>query len=182
MHELAKLSAQERQQIIDDFVDKTFAGIDPDAPGAGIAKSMRQMPAELPDDPTPEQVDAWIELAELVRDESFQQRVRQMAVVGSTGAPPDVAIDPKAVAEHAGAALAAGIAPTSAEAKAVLAKLVPAGTPPAKLARAADQLETFSDRRVERYWQLLGIINGWAAFPPSVPAFEWLIAALRAQR
>jgi DNA-binding transcriptional MerR regulator len=58
MHKLARLSAQERQQIIDDFVDGVFVGIDPGAPGNGIARGMRRLPAELPDDPAPEQVDA----------------------------------------------------------------------------------------------------------------------------
>ncbi|MGH9037413.1 MAG: hypothetical protein ACRD0O_16775 [Acidimicrobiia bacterium] len=41
-------------------------------------------------------------------------------------------------------------------------------------------MEQGNDRRVERYRQLLGIINGWAAFPPMTPAFEWTIVALRA--
>jgi DNA-binding transcriptional MerR regulator len=76
MHKLARLSAQERQQIIDDFVDSTFAGTPAteDAPAASIARAMRQLPAELPDDPAPEQVDAWVELAELVADEDFRRR------------------------------------------------------------------------------------------------------------
>jgi DNA-binding transcriptional MerR regulator len=62
MSKLSQLPARERQQIIDDFVDGIFAGTDPDAPGAGIASGMRQLPADLPDDPAPEQVNAWIEL------------------------------------------------------------------------------------------------------------------------
>jgi hypothetical protein len=33
---------------------------------------------------------------------------------------------------------------------------------------------------VERYWQLLAIINGQPVQPSVVPGFEWLIAALRA--
>ena len=33
-------------------------------------------------------------------------------------------------------------------------------------------LETSTDRRAERYWQLLGIINGWPPIPSVVPAFE----------
>jgi hypothetical protein len=33
---------------------------------------------------------------------------------------------------------------------------------------------------VERYWQLLAIINGQQPFPAAVPAFQWLLAALRA--
>jgi hypothetical protein len=42
------------------------------------------------------------------------------------------------------------------------------------------ELEAGTNPRAERYWQLLGIINGWPPFPAHVPAFEWLIAALRA--
>ncbi|WP_326825290.1 MerR family transcriptional regulator [Streptosporangium sp. NBC_01756] len=179
MHKLSRLSAQERQRVIDDFVDQAFAGLAPDAPGTHIARSMRQMPAELPDDPTTEQVDAWVELAELVADEAFQQRVRQMAV---TGAEPveQRPYDPAPVLEHAGGAVAAGIAPGSAEGGAVLGRIVDAATPADERVRLADQLETFTDRRVERYWQLMGIINGRPPFPSSAPAFEWFIAALRA--
>jgi hypothetical protein len=40
-------------------------------------------------------------------------------------------------------------------------------------------LESSGDRRYERYWQLLAIINGWPATPSVMPAAEWLIAALR---
>ena len=46
----------------------------------------------------------------------------------------------------------------------------------------ADTLATFSDRRVERYWSLLGTINGWPQRPSAVPVFEWVIDALRAPR
>ncbi len=108
MNDLARLSAAQRQHLIDDFVTETFAGIDDDAPGAGIATGMRSMPAELPDDPTPEQVGAWVELAELVADPGFRARCREMAVAGAT-APEhrEQQADPAAVAEHAGAALAA---------------------------------------------------------------------------
>ena len=34
--------------------------------------------------------------------------------------------------------------------------------------------------RVERYWQLLGVVNGWDPFPAMTPAFAWTIEALRA--
>jgi hypothetical protein len=34
---------------------------------------------ELPADPTPEQLDAWLELAELVADEDFQRTTRANA-------------------------------------------------------------------------------------------------------
>ncbi|AVT32607.1 MerR family transcriptional regulator [Plantactinospora sp. BC1] len=183
MNRLARLSAQERQRMIDEFVDRIFAGIDPQEPGARIAEAMRQMPAELPDDPTPEQVDAWLELAELVSDPEFAQRTRQMAVAGGqpggapTGPPP---YDPTVVIEQAGQALAEGIAPDSAQGRAVLDRIVDPGLPARERVRVADEVATFTDRRVERYWELLGVLNDRPPFPPRVPMFEWFIAALRA--
>jgi DNA-binding transcriptional MerR regulator len=174
MHKMARLSARERQQIIDDFVDRTFAGVD----GGGIALAMRQMPAELPEDPTAEQVDAWVELADLVQDEGFRARVREMALGGSPEE--GVRYDAGPVLEHAGAAVAAGVAPDSAAGREVLDRIVPASMPPAERAGLLARLEKFTDARVERYWQLMGIINGRPPFPPRIPAFEWLIGALRA--
>jgi DNA-binding transcriptional MerR regulator len=177
VHRLARLSAQERQRIVDEFVDGTFADLPADRPG--FAQAMRQMPAELPDDPTPEQVDAWVELAELIADPDFRRRTREMAEAGAAPATGGPAVDPARVSALAGAALADGVAPESAQGQAVVAELVGGASRDERLA-VADALATFSDRRVERYWQLLGVINGWPPGPPQVPAFEWLIEALRA--
>ncbi|MFC3965224.1 helix-turn-helix domain-containing protein [Nocardia jiangsuensis] len=180
MHKMAKLSAAERQQLIDDFVDATFAGIPDDAPGAHIARGMRSMPAELPDDPSPEQVDAWVELAELVGDGSFQERVRAMAVTGAAGAQPGAGPDPARVSAVAAQALSEGVAPDSARGRELLDRIVDPALPAADRVRLADSMATFTDRRVERYWQLLGVLNGWPAREPQVPAWEWFIEALRA--
>lgn len=180
MHEVAKMSADERQRIIDDFVQRTFEGIDEDAPGAEIAKGMRSMPAELPADPSTEQVDAWVELAELVSDEDFQRRCREMAVTGAQGIEQRGGYSPEKTMEHAGNALRDGIAPESPRGKEVLDRIVDPELSSAERRSLADVVETFTDRRVERYWQLLGVLNGWPAFEPHVPNFEWLIAALRA--
>jgi DNA-binding transcriptional MerR regulator len=177
MNDLARLSAAERQQLVDEFVDAAFDGIDPAAPGAGIANAMRGMPPELPDDPSTEQVEAWVELAELVGDPSFRERVREMATTGAQTSPQEV--DGAAVSEQVGVAMAAGVEPTSPEADAVVEHLAP-GLDAAARAGLADRLATFTDRRVERYWALLGVLNGRLPFPPVVPRFEWLIAALRA--
>jgi DNA-binding transcriptional MerR regulator len=84
MNKLARLSAAERTALIDDFVAEVFDGV-PAQPG--LAAHMRMAP-DLPDDPTPEQVDAWVELAELVQDRAFRQRIRQMA---ESGVAPDSA-------------------------------------------------------------------------------------------
>ncbi|HZD38549.1 MAG TPA: MerR family transcriptional regulator, partial [Actinomycetes bacterium] len=75
-----KLSAEERRRLIDDFADEVFSGLGADA---GLVAHLRQAP-DLPEDPTPEQVDAWIELAELVSDPAFRRRIRSMTVYGAT--------------------------------------------------------------------------------------------------
>ncbi len=178
MNDLARLSARERKQIIDDFVDAAFAGVAPDTPAMNIARHMR----EIPDDPTPEQVDAWIELASLVSDEGFQRRAREMVLAGATpgAASPEGVPGHGAVVEHAGRAVADGIDPGSPEGKLILDQIVPSATPAPERDRIAGQLETFADEQVERYWQLAGILNGRPPFTPTVPAYRWLITALRA--
>jgi hypothetical protein len=104
-----------------------------------------------------------------------------MAVAGSADATAP-SPEPLPSVEPARAALAAGIDPASPEARAVLDEMVdPTLTPDQRLAMA-DGIAAFTDRRVERYWQLIGVINRRDPFPPAVPAVEWLVAALRAAR
>jgi hypothetical protein len=76
MNKLARMSVAERRQMIDDFLAEVFEGIDAArAPRWGAAWN-------LPDDPSPEQVDAWVELAEQVSDPDFRQRMRQVMDIG----------------------------------------------------------------------------------------------------
>ncbi len=182
--DLAALSARERQRIVDDFVDRAFAGLPDDAPGAGLAAPMRSLPAELPDEPTAEQVSAWLELARLVADDGFAARVREMAVRGAGATPedPDPGVDAGRMVALGREALAGGVAPGSPAAEALVAELLDDGRPavPDRRAALADRLAAFTDARVERYWQLLGVLNGRPPFEPSVPAVQWWIAALRA--
>ena len=176
MYDLANLTADQRRPIITDLVDEAFAGLDDPGP---VAEKMRTATPELPDDPSPEQVAAWVELAQLVQDAAFRARVREMAVAGAGGAPPpddSGAALVAAVAEHAGAAVAAGVDPRSAQAAEVVERIGPVGD----CGALADRLERFTDARVDRYWALLGVVNGWPAWPSQIPAFEWFIAALRA--
>ena len=115
---------------------------------------------------------------ELVRSLRALRRVREMAVAGSADVPPE----PLPSVEPARAALAAGIAPDSAEARAVLDEMVDPALSPAERGALADRIATFTDRRVERYWHLVGVLNRRPPFPSTVPAVEWLAAALRAAR
>jgi DNA-binding transcriptional MerR regulator len=200
MKDLARLSGEQRQRLVEDLITETF-GAGPDQ--TGIAGQMCELTPALPDDPSPEQVNAWIEVAELVQDASFRDRVREMAQAGARQPEP---LDREAgqafaatVAEQVGPALAAGLDPASTAAAAVLDRNVPAtphtrpatpdttpaipdtkpAAPDTGRAELADRLATFTDARVDRYWQLVGVINGWPTVPSQAPAFQWLIEALR---
>jgi DNA-binding transcriptional MerR regulator len=189
MHKLARRSDEERRRIITDFIDESFAGLDVHP---GFAERMRAALPELPDDPEPEQVDAWVELAELVGDPGFRASVRRMAELQAAEMDrrtvPD---DPKRLAdltrERAGQAIANGIEPGSDAARPIVDEVARAY---ADASGATDdaafrhelltRMEVGNDRRAERYWQLLAVINGWPVPPTLTPAFEWFIEALRA--
>lgn len=185
MHKLAQLSDDERKRIVADFLDHAFDGLDMDP---GFVERMRSVRPELPEDASAEQVDAWIELAELVQDDAFRASIRRMSEQHAAARAAGEDLRPDAgwtaaaalVSERAGAALATGVDPASPEAAALVDELAP--TFPGDLSRAAlaDRLATGTDARAERYWQLLAVINGWPPVPTTVPAWEWFIAALRA--
>jgi DNA-binding transcriptional MerR regulator len=191
MTAFAHASADEANRIMEEFLATVFA----DHADDPFVERMRAALPMLPSEPSDAQIDAWVELAGLVGDPSFRGRVREMVVAGgrqraSAGAGADDVSNreaAQAVTELAGGAVARGIAPGSPAAAAVVSDLVgrfsaAAGRMDDAVYRAemADQLETFSDRRVERYWQLIGLINGWPAQSTLVPAYEWFIAGLRA--
>jgi hypothetical protein len=52
-------------------------------PGSTTSMPTERAAPELPPDPTPEQLDAWLELAELVADQDFQRTTRENALLGA---------------------------------------------------------------------------------------------------
>jgi DNA-binding transcriptional MerR regulator len=184
MKDLAAMSDEERKRLIDEFWDEVTAGLDinPD-----FDAGMRSAKPELPDDPTPEQLQAWIELAELVRDKDFRARIRQMSESHSAardaGEPMDQPPDELRArwtvwTDAAGELMDAGHAPSSPAGRELATSIAASmGRSPAE---AADQIETGTDTRAEHYWRLMATINGWPQWPSQVPRAEWIIAALRA--
>ena len=168
MSDLTRMTVEQRRQILEDYLDAVF-GDHPDA----VAEKLQMGAPEIPDEPTSDQAAAWVELTQLLRDPDYIAASRRMAERARTESPQrDVAniVVGKAVVEHAGPAARAGVDPGSAEALAVVER-VGAVTPNAAEDRSivadrivADRIVAFTDRRVARYWTLVGIINGW---PPS---------------
>ncbi|MEV0080149.1 MerR family transcriptional regulator [Nocardia neocaledoniensis] len=189
MHRLAALSAAERHRLIQEFVDDTFGR---HAGNPAMADLVRAAVPELPDDPTPDQLAAWMELAELVRDEDFRDAVRGMAEYqareraagDTTGLHHELTTE---VLARVGAAVEAGIAPNSAGAATVVDALtnryaITFGRPDDLTLRRwiLERLEVADDPRVHRYWRLLGTVNGWPEQPDPAPVFTWFARALRA--
>jgi len=177
MHRLAQLSDDERKRIVADFLEEIFEGLNIDP---ACAARLRSAMPELPDDPSPELVDAWIELAELIQDPDFRATIRRMSEQQSESRDAgDELPDARAAAELVAEKADPELAPESAAAQTIVAELLPAVGDGDRHA-LADRIAVGTDARAERYWQLLAIINGWPPIPTRVPQWEWFIAALRA--
>ncbi|MER6049116.1 TIGR03086 family metal-binding protein [Streptomyces sp. NPDC001793] len=142
MTRLARQTAEERRRIVADAIDDALRGI----PAPSYRGGLLAATPDLPEDPTPEQLAAWTELADLVHDPELRAAWRRLAaysarMTAGTGTAPGG--DPAATAEaEAGArrvaalmhtraetALADGVAPDSPAAAPVVAELVAAWLP-----------------------------------------------------
>ncbi|MEU7478585.1 MerR family transcriptional regulator [Lentzea sp. NPDC042327] len=190
MNELARMSDEERQRILDDFFEDVFGPYELDPQ---FEQHMRSVRIELPDDPSPEQLEAWVELAKLVQDPDFRASIKRMSRQHEQYRRDNVNMTPPSGGnqmetftysiDQARQAIEAGIAPDSAEAAEVVARVN------AKWAEALDvpndetvvrrlrEFADFADPRAERYWVLIGRVNGWPAMPDNTREREWLRAA-----
>jgi DNA-binding transcriptional MerR regulator len=163
MHRLATLSTTERQLLIDTFLDSVLS------PAPSLAAVRGTMTPDLPDDPSIEQVDAWVELAELTQDDDFRATVRALAerqVADNRGLQPDAIV---LIRDQVAPALAAGLEPSSSAAERILFAVGPVD---------AEYLAAAADPRWERYFVLLAVVNGWPAPESPGPALRWLLSGL----
>jgi DNA-binding transcriptional MerR regulator len=184
MKDLASMTDAERAALIDDFWDEVTAGLDinPD-----FDAGMRSAKPALPDDPRPEQLEAWLELAELVQDKDFRASIRTMSKTHSAARAAGETMDApfekvrdqwRSWTTRATEAMSAGAAPSSPTGRALATEVAAAfGKSPSV---TADEIASGTDPRAERYWQLMATINGWPQWPAQAPAAEWITAALRA--
>lgn len=188
MHRLTRLSGEERRRLIDDFVEGTFGAADADPAAAAM---VRAAAPDLPRDPSGEQVAAWVELVELMGDEDFRARLRRTATYRATGRIPDIEREAgeelmELTRQKAAEAVKSGIDPLGDRAAPVVDDLVHrfaevfARTPDTEFRDwMAQKFEEAHDPRVERYWRLVWIVNGWQVVPDLVPVDPWLVRALR---
>lgn len=176
MNKLARLSVDERREIIEDFMREVAEGVD-GAPDMG--ERLRRSPVRLPDDPTAEQVDAWLRLAELIRDPDFRAGMRRMLELSApagrrhgghiwfTGH----------VVEVVREAREAGVDPEGADGSRVLTELFG----DADRAEVLEALQAGLDAGAERFRELLRTVRGHDPQPSRAEEYAWLRQALRAE-
>jgi len=168
MNKLATLTEDQRRRLIVEFLDSAFDGVNGEFDGIA-----RTLTPELPDNPTPDQVEAWVELAELSLDEDFRALLRRLAEHHAAErigvVEPDLAA---VVRRHARPDVDLG----SPEAARVVDGVVAATGVDADRLRA--WLADVVDPRRERYLRLLAVINGWRSPESLAPTFGWLARAL----
>jgi len=187
---LARLEAAERGRLLDRFWDRVTEGL----PASGAVDRLRAAGTpELPEHPTLEQLDAWLELATLAADEDFQRTTRANARWGAeaVGGRFDADAWSRRIAGGLAAAAelrAAGVDPADPRAAAALAPMVGGLAEllgrrdgPAFRRWLVTQLDAHTDPRAARWWRLVGIVQGRPdeEFTATVADHSWLLAALR---
>jgi DNA-binding transcriptional MerR regulator len=180
---VTRLSNEERKAVIEAFYDRVSEGIPIDE------KWKRQMveasAPKLPDNPTREQLDAWIELAELVSDPTFVESLRTNAkeVWGKF----DMDAMRRAgdeVARSAKDAILRSLTPESNEAKQIVERYGAAlaaargGTFDDATRRGMRDRFERHDPRAARYWELVSALNGTPSVASTVSEWKWITRAV----
>jgi DNA-binding transcriptional MerR regulator len=180
---VTRLSNEERRAVIERFFDRVSEGIPIDE--AWKKRMIDATTPKLPDNPTPAQLDAWIELAEIISDPAFIENVREnaKAVWGKFDMEAMRRAGDEAAAE-ARDALAHSTPPESEEAKYIVERYAAALA--AAKGGAFDDLmrrgmrERFArhDPRAARYWELVGILGGEPSMAIKVEEWKWIKSAI----
>lgn len=157
-----------------------FHGLDTADPV--IRERMRTVATDLPDDPTPEQVDAWVELAELLQDPEFKAQMRAVAEFNAAdrghGTEDGASLwFAQRMIKLAAEARERGVAPDAPEAAEILRDLLGDAEP----ADVLERLESPTNNAAARYRELLLAVKGQESGAAHREEFAWVTAALRAR-
>ncbi|MFI9553043.1 MerR family transcriptional regulator [Nonomuraea endophytica] len=176
LHALSRIGGAEMGLLLDEFVDEVGGGIE--ARHQWLANLRDCMLPELPEEPTTAQLDAWMELADLLADEDYRESLRRQSKDFWEGD-----IDLQAwqeantkVMREGLAAARAGVEPGSAESAAVIERILTAmGQTRKEMLRVFDE----HDPRAARLWELVAIIQETPWPADQTIAYTWIEDALR---
>jgi hypothetical protein len=180
---VTRLSNEERRAAIEGFYERVSEGLPIDE--AWKRRMIDASTPKLPDDATPSQLDAWIELAEIIADPAFVESMREnakevwgrfdMAAMRAAG---------DAVAAEARDARGRGVPPESEEARTIVERYAAAlaaakGTAFGEETRRSIHARfARHDPRAGRYWELVAIINGRPNPSGAMEEWSWIRAAV----
>ncbi|MBR0893551.1 MerR family transcriptional regulator [Bradyrhizobium tropiciagri] len=175
---MTQLSRTERRNVVERFFEKVSDGINIDR--NWIRQMIETSVPELPDEPTPEQCDAWIELSQMLSDPSLVANMRANAEDVWNHHVLDLAAWQKAnetVLAKAKEIIARGFEPASEVGQALARDWLETS---ARLLKREPDLDfrnwirgkyALHDARAERYWELVAIMRGQK--PDASPNREW---------
>jgi DNA-binding transcriptional MerR regulator len=182
---MTHLTNEERKDVIERYYQRIAEGIPLDNPWR--QKLAEANKPQLPDNATPEQLDAWIELSELLTDESFVERQRNH-LREAAEKKLDMLKLRKANFDAAAAAASAraqGASPGSETGRTVVEGFVAgiadaAGKPVDERLRHGMYERYLSyDPRHSRYWELVAIITGNASGPGTAADWSFIADAVK---
>ena len=182
MGTLAKLDRLERESFLAEHLRRGMNG------SQGNPEIWRAAVLDLPEELSEAQLEAWLELAELVTDEKFLQTL-QFQTQPVAGLEDKTAEWSKSVTELMNEATSAAknrVSPSSDEGQHVIARWM---KDVAKALRRQpnpeferwllEYFEQAHDPRMDRYWQLIATLKGWEYSPLYAKAYGWLLEGLR---
>jgi DNA-binding transcriptional MerR regulator len=183
---VTKLSEAERKNLIERFQQRLVEGIPTDQ--KSIREKLAASAPRLPAEPTPEQLDAWVELAEMMSDASFVESMRDHTrEVWTRGLDmPKLQQLNVEIGEAARLAQDAGTAPESAGGRALverylsgLAELAGQRAQDPKFRAGVRQHFERQDPRETRYWQLVGMLNDSTSFSSMFAGWRFVVSAVK---
>ncbi|MFJ2176170.1 TIGR03086 family metal-binding protein [Streptomyces sp. NPDC087851] len=196
MTRTAHMASDDRRKLVHTFLTDTLGDLDVPFFREGLLASG----SDLPEDPTDEQVEAWLELGELIAGEELAPAMRRIAEYAARHGQGEqnaaAAAEMRALTStwttRVRAAMRAGTAADSPAADPVIADIVAAWLPsrantdPAVTSdgteartRLHEQLAAAAQPAVERFWQLLCILGGRPVPAGIAKEGRWLTTALR---
>ncbi|GII61937.1 MerR family transcriptional regulator [Sphaerisporangium krabiense] len=187
LNTLGRIGAAERDALLDSFVAEVGGGVG--AREQWLTCLREAMMPELPPEPTIEQLDAWLELVDLLSDDDYRTALRRQSE--DYWDRREGGFDAKgwqetnaAVVAVVRAAIAEGVEPGTPEAApvldrvvALLARMHGAEDGP-ELRRTLARGYEEHDPRAEHQWRLVAVINGTPWPPPETIAHHWIARAL----
>lgn len=194
LHAVTRISNEERKAVVERFFDEVMGDLPVDE---SFKTMMLTSVPDLPEEPTSEQLDAWVELAEMLADKGFVANLRAMTEQ-SWGGDAKPEFDQAAYHQgywqlmtEAGAMRENGVDPIDALATPLVDRFVALSGPmmggsdsPEFRRRLLDRYVTH-DPRAARYWELVAKMRGdEAGYETTVKqnaTVAWLVEALAAR-